>query len=127
MSLSSTGAPLGLLPPGLPYDETSETLHPGDALVLYSDGVTDAQNADDEEFGEAAPARDPASGGGQPTEAIIDRVFTAIEAFVAGTPQFDDMTMLVVRRTCLRRFRGRACRARTFRASLIPARHPVAP
>ena len=51
--LASTGTPLGLLPPGLPYGETTEALRPGDTLVLFSDGVTDAQNAADEEFGEA--------------------------------------------------------------------------
>lgn len=99
VSLASTGAPLGLLPPGLVYDETSETLHPGDALVLYSDGVTDAQGPDDEEFGEARLHDVLRSVAGQPTEAVIDRVFTTVEAFVADTPQFDDMTMLVVRRT----------------------------
>jgi putative methionine-R-sulfoxide reductase with GAF domain len=49
--LSSTGAPLGLLPPGLPYEQTDQVLHPGDALVLFSDGVTDAQNGSDLEFG----------------------------------------------------------------------------
>ena len=97
--LTSTGPPLGLLPPGLPYGETSEVLRPGDALVLYSDGVTDAQAAGDEEFGEARLHDTLRAVAGQPTEAIIDRVFETIETFVADTPQFDDMTMLVVRRT----------------------------
>ena len=50
--LSSTGAPLGLMSPGLPFTETRDVLNPGDTLVLYSDGLTDAQNADGEEFGE---------------------------------------------------------------------------
>ena len=64
VSLASTGAPLGLLPPGLPYGETSEVLHPGDALVLYSDGVTDAQNRRRRGVRRGAAARHPASGGG---------------------------------------------------------------
>jgi sigma-B regulation protein RsbU (phosphoserine phosphatase) len=98
VSLASTGAPLGLLPPGLPYGETSEVLRPGDALVLYSDGVTDAQDASDDEFGEPRLHEVLRAVAGQPGEAIIDHAFGAIEAFVAGTPQFDDMTMLVVRR-----------------------------
>jgi phosphoserine phosphatase RsbU/P len=97
--LTSTGPPLGLLPPGLPYGETSEVLRPGDALVLYSDGVTDAQAVGDEEFGEGRLHDTLRAVAGQPTEAIIDRVFETIETFVADTPQFDDMTMLVVRRT----------------------------
>ena len=96
--LASTGAPLGLLPPGLPYGETGAALEPGDALLLFSDGVTDAQNAEGDEFGEArlhALLREIA---GRPAGAIIERVFEAVESFVAGHPQFDDMTMLVVRR-----------------------------
>ena len=96
--LASTGAPLGLLPPGLPYGETDAALHPGDALLLFSDGVTDAQNADDDEFGEARLDALLRQAGGQPAGAIIERVFAAVESFVAGHPQFDDMTMLVVRR-----------------------------
>ena len=96
---ASTGAPLGLLPPGLPYGETGEVLHPGDALVLFSDGVTDAQDAADEEFGEARllevlrPWR-----ASPPTRSSIGSS-RPIDAFVADTPQFDDMTMLVVRRS----------------------------
>ena len=99
VSLASTGAPLGLLPPGLEYGETGEVLHPGDALVLYSDGVTDAQAAGDEEFGEPRLHQTLQAVTGLPTETIIDRVFAAVQAFVADTPQFDDMTMLVVRRS----------------------------
>jgi sigma-B regulation protein RsbU (phosphoserine phosphatase) len=96
--LASTGAPLGLLPPGRPYEETGEVLREGDAIVLYSDGVTDAQDADGEEFGEARLHQILRSAAGQPSDTILDRVFEAIDAFVAGTPQFDDMTMLVARR-----------------------------
>ena len=51
--LVSTGTPLGLLPPMLPYDEIAHELAPGDTLVLFSDGVTEAQDADGEEFGES--------------------------------------------------------------------------
>src|SRR5262249_8253647 len=50
--LASTGAPLGLMSPGLPFAETTDVLNAGDTLVLYSDGLTDAQNAEAEEFGE---------------------------------------------------------------------------
>ena len=96
--LSSTGAPLGLLPPGLPYGESEERLQPGDSLVLFSDGVTDAQNADDEEFGEGRLLDTLRHAAGQPAETVIDRVFAAIDAFVARTLQFDDITVLVVRR-----------------------------
>jgi sigma-B regulation protein RsbU (phosphoserine phosphatase) len=50
VTLSSTGTPLGLMPPGLlPFGEQQLALEPGDTLVLFSDGVTEAQNTEDEE------------------------------------------------------------------------------
>ena len=96
--LSSTGAPLGLMSPGLPFTETRDVLNPGDTLVLYSDGLTDAQNADGEEFGEVRLHELLRSLAGQNASAIISRVLAAVEVFVDSTPQFDDMTILVLRR-----------------------------
>jgi sigma-B regulation protein RsbU (phosphoserine phosphatase) len=87
-----------LLPPGLPYGETDQVLRAGDALVLYSDGVTDAQNADGEEFGEARVSQILRESTAQPARMIIDRIFDAIDDFVGGTPQFDDITVLVASR-----------------------------
>ena len=96
--LSSTGAPLGLLPPGLSYDETEQTLEAGDSLVLFSDGVTDAQNSEGEEFGEARLVETLRQVAGQPAAAVIECLFEAIDAFVDRALQFDDITVLVVRR-----------------------------
>ena len=84
--------------PGLPFTETRDVLNPGDTLVLYSDGLTDAQNADGEEFGEARLHDLLRSLAGQNASAIISRVLAAVEVFVNNTPQFDDMTILVLRR-----------------------------
>jgi len=96
--LGSTGAPLGLLPPGLPYDELRVELSPGDVAFLCSDGVSDAQNEAGEEFGEerlAAIIRDARF---EPADVTVSRVFDALDAFAGTAPQFDDITMLVVRR-----------------------------
>lgn len=95
--LASTGTPLGLLP-GLPYGETTQRIEKGDLLVLYSDGVTDAQNAEGEEFGESRlidVLREPAPPG---AGALIDRIFAAIDDFAGDAAQFDDITLLVARR-----------------------------
>jgi sigma-B regulation protein RsbU (phosphoserine phosphatase) len=97
-ALLSTGTPLGLFSPGAPYDQSTHQLDPGDALVLFSDGVTEAQNADGEEFGEARLFEVLRACPGQPGAEVIDRVFAAIDAFAAGAPQFDDITVVVARR-----------------------------
>ena len=74
-------------------------LEPGDTLVLFSDGVTEAQNAADEEFGEARLLDVLRAVGGS---ARRRRSSTACSRrstrFAGGAPQFDDITMLVVRR-----------------------------
>jgi sigma-B regulation protein RsbU (phosphoserine phosphatase) len=96
--LASTGAPLGLLPPGMPYEETPVSLEPGDSVLLYSDGVVDAQNADGEEFGEARLLDIVQQMHRLTGSELVDRVFDAIDQHAAGAPQFDDITLLVVRR-----------------------------
>lgn len=97
--LTSTGAPLGLLPPGLPFDETEIRVDPGDCVVLFSDGVPDAQNEAGEEFGDERLLAIVQGLTSQPSEIIVARVFEAIDAFAGAAPQFDDITLFVVRRT----------------------------
>jgi sigma-B regulation protein RsbU (phosphoserine phosphatase) len=96
--LTSTGLALGMFP-GARYDEGSLTLGPGDLIALYSDGVTEAVNDRDEEFGTerlVAVLRHSAS---IPAQEIVARIVAAVEHFTAGAPQFDDITLLVVKRT----------------------------
>jgi serine phosphatase RsbU (regulator of sigma subunit) len=97
-TLGSTGAPLGLLPPGMPYDSTAVELQPGDCMVLCSDGVPDAQNEAGDEWGEdrlTALLRDCRH---QPAVDIVDKVFVALDTFAGAAPQFDDITIIVLRR-----------------------------
>lgn len=96
--LSSTGTPLGLMPPGLPYDEREVCLNPGDTLVLFSDGVPDAQNDAEDEFGDDRLLDVLRETAGKPAAVVLDRVMAAIDDFAGGTPQFDDITLLVARR-----------------------------
>jgi serine phosphatase RsbU (regulator of sigma subunit) len=96
--LASTGAPLGLLPPGLPYEETAVTVGPGDCVVLFSDGVGDAQNDAGEEFGDERLLEIVRASMELPCDAIVNRVFDAIDRFAGDAPQFDDITILVLRR-----------------------------
>jgi len=96
--LTCTGLALGLFP-ARAYEEHTFELNDGDLLAVYSDGVTDAQNTAEEEFGtdrlvEVLKEHFAAAPGG-----IVDRVFDAIDAFAGEAPQFDDITMLILKRT----------------------------
>lgn len=96
--LSSTGMPLGLIDPGLPYESFAVDINPGDCVVLYSDGVTDAQNLFDEEFGDGRLRDVVRDAVDEPAAVIVSRVFEAIDAFAGAAPQFDDITLLVLKR-----------------------------
>ncbi len=98
VALGSTGAPLGLLPPGLPYETTVVDIQPGDCLAICSDGVSDAQNEAGDEFGEARLTAILRESCHQPSAEIVSKVFTAIDVFAGVAPQFDDITLLVLRR-----------------------------
>lgn len=99
VTLSSTGTPLGLMPPGLPFGQQELVLGRGDTLLLFSDGVPEAQNAADEEFGEGRLVDCVRSGAGLGAVALIDHIMTAIDEFAGAAPQYDDITLLIVRRT----------------------------
>jgi sigma-B regulation protein RsbU (phosphoserine phosphatase) len=96
--LERTGRILGILPgepcgPGVPLK-----LEPGDALLLYTDGVTEARGADGELFGpERLTSALKASADREP-EAILDAVRGAVRAFTGGAKNDDDVTMVAVKR-----------------------------
>ena len=96
--LVSTGTPLGLLQPGLPFGESELTLGPGDLLVLYSDGVTEAQNAAEEEYGSERLLEVVRAAAAERPDAMIARILESIDAFAGDAPQFDDITLLVLTR-----------------------------
>jgi serine phosphatase RsbU (regulator of sigma subunit) len=92
--LKNTGIPLGMFE-GMNWEDRRVELAPGDALVMYSDGVTEAQNETGEEFGERRLIESVASLVDQPATSIQAGLLQATETFVADSPQFDDITVLV--------------------------------
>jgi serine phosphatase RsbU (regulator of sigma subunit) len=91
------GPVLGLLPMA-PYRQMRVRLDPGDLLALYSDGVTEANNTADEEFGEERLIEALRQHRAEPAETIVQAVRTALAAFTAGAPQADDITLVIAKR-----------------------------
>lgn len=84
----------------VPYREQTLTLNPGDSIYLYTDGVTEALNPEQELFGDdrlyeilnrhRAQAGEP--------ETFVQAIYREVQAFADGEPQADDITMLYVTR-----------------------------
>jgi len=90
------GLPLGI-DESFRYRLHRHRLAPGEALVLYTDGVTEAAAADGSLFGEARLETVLAARRGASCEAVVGEVFDAVERFSRGTTQADDIAILVVR------------------------------
>jgi sigma-B regulation protein RsbU (phosphoserine phosphatase) len=92
-----TGMPLGLMPEAT-YTESEIRLEPGDTLVLYTDGITEAANPREEMFERerlVAVCREHRS---DPPETMAGAIHAAVEAFVENHPYADDRTLIIVRR-----------------------------
>ena len=83
--------------PGITYSEKETVLAPGDSLLLYTDGVTEAMNSAGEFFG-SSRLLEICSGSStdDSPEALLARIGDSMTAFTAGTPQSDDITLLAV-------------------------------
>ena len=77
--------------------EQTIPLHPGDLYVLFTDGISEAMNADEDCFGEVRLARLLEEHADLPVEELRERILREVEAFAAGTPQHDDMTMILMK------------------------------
>ncbi len=96
MRLEADGPVVGLLPVA-PYTEQVMTLEPGDVLLLYTDGISEAMTRQDEEWGEERLIAAAEKYKSKPAVEILRDIFDAADAFTAGAPQHDDMTLLVLK------------------------------
>ena len=95
--LAAGGLPLGIMP-NADFREGRTRLHPGDVLVIYSDGVTEAVNPKGEEFGPTRLYEVVARNIDSSAAGIRDRIEAALTKFCQGTPAADDITLVIVKR-----------------------------
>ena len=79
---------------GMRFKEHEFELHPGDSLFVYTDGVAEATNANNELFGPERTLDALNTDPNAEPKAVLANVMKAIDSFVAGAEQFDDITML---------------------------------
>lgn len=95
--LKEHGMALGVLP-DIQIKEHTVRLHPGDTLILYTDGVTEAMNEDLDEFGMERLLLAARAGQTHNAAAIIQSITDNIRDHAGETPQFDDITLVVLKR-----------------------------
>jgi sigma-B regulation protein RsbU (phosphoserine phosphatase) len=94
--LEAGGPVVGLLP-FAPYVEQALALEPGDLLLLYTDGISEAMTHDDEEWGEERMIEAATRVRNKNADEVLHALFAACDKFTAGAPQHDDMTMLILK------------------------------
>ncbi len=93
--LDKTGVPLGILDDGT-WQQGTAHLAPGDVLLLYTDGITEAQNAQEAFFDEERLREIVRASAGRSALDIQDGLIAQVDAFVGDAPQSDDITLMVV-------------------------------
>ena len=91
------GPVLGILPDAA-FTPVRHTLEPGDVLLIYSDGLTEAADDAGREFGTERLSQILATCADSPPAAIVARVLAEVGRWTAGTPLADDLTLVVARR-----------------------------
>jgi len=96
-ALSRTGMPLGIIDEAS-WEKGVVTLETGDVMIAYTDGVTEAQNTQEEFYEEARLLAAARTNMGQPAVAMQELLVEDIQDFVGEAPQFDDITLMIVKR-----------------------------
>jgi phosphoserine phosphatase RsbU/P len=90
------GLPIGIQAEAK-YESASVTLAPGDWLIIFTDGLVEAENTRQEEYGEARLLSAVAAGAGTTPAEMLNRLMKELDLFVGSTPQHDDVTCLLVK------------------------------
>jgi phosphoserine phosphatase RsbU/P len=90
------GLPLGLFE-NVTYEDLALEAKPGDVFIFFSDGIVDASNPNDDQFGRVRVEQVVAKNSKRSAQQIADALFQATEKFSAGAPVFDDQTVVVLK------------------------------
>jgi phosphoserine phosphatase RsbU/P len=94
--LEAGGSVVGLMRAGS-WVQGRVKLEAGDLLVAFTDGISEAMNHADDEWGEERLIEAARAMRGVPAKAILENIVRSADGFVAGAPQYDDMTLIVAR------------------------------
>jgi sigma-B regulation protein RsbU (phosphoserine phosphatase) len=94
--IESGGLPLGLFPDSR-CTVTRKRLAKGETLLLYTDGLTEARNRSDGEYGAERLLQTVGEGSALPPQALIETCMQSAAAFQAGVPSRDDVTVMAMR------------------------------
>jgi sigma-B regulation protein RsbU (phosphoserine phosphatase) len=97
-TLDSTDLVVGLIAQAR-YRDQQIALEPGDALVLFTDGVTEAENAAEDQLGLAPVAALVTPMHGHPASQILDAIEAHVQAFIGDVANNDDVTLMAISRT----------------------------
>ncbi len=90
------GLPLGILA-SAKYDSANVTLSPGDWLIIFTDGLVEAENARQEEYEESRVVSLLGANASATPREMLDRLMASLDLFVGSTPQHDDVTCLLIK------------------------------
>ena len=95
MPIPATGLPVGMFCQES-YSCTQVKLEKGDQLLLYTDGLSEARNTNDTEYGEARLLSLLSQSQALPADALIQKVLEDVRAYSAGRPVYDDLTLMAI-------------------------------
>ena len=96
-SLTKTGIPLGMFEE-MVWQSESIQLHTDDTIAMFTDGIPEAQNEQDVEFGDDRLLSTLQANQSSCAHEIVDVLVTAVQAFTANAPQFDDITLVILQK-----------------------------
>ncbi|MFQ6112523.1 MAG: PP2C family protein-serine/threonine phosphatase [bacterium] len=95
-TLEEGGLILGMMP-NMAYEKGTVTLKSGDCLVMFTDGVSEAMNANGEEFDEKRIEACVLDNFNLSAEDVLQKIVSSVKHFAEGRPQADDITLLLIK------------------------------